>query len=58
MNIVYIIGLILYVVISFGYFLYGLGDKFRKDKWYDYVLLAPIWIISNIVVLIRLFVKE
>ena len=52
-----IIGLI-YVVISFGYFLYGLGDKFRKDKWYDYILLAPVWIISNIVLLIRLFVKS
>ena len=52
MNIVYIIGLILYVIISCGYFLYLLGDKFRKDKWYDYVLLAPVWIISFIVVII------
>ena len=43
-----IVGLVIWCVISFWFFLSIMGYKYRKDKWYDYPLLAPVFVIATI----------
>lgn len=42
------VGLLTWGIISFWYFFHIMGYKFRKDKWYDYPLLAPVFVIAII----------
>ncbi len=32
---------IIWTIISVIYFIYSMGDKFRKEKWYDFPLMIP-----------------
>lgn len=43
-----IVGLVIWCVISFWFFLSIMGYKYRKDKWYDWPLLAPVLVIFTI----------
>lgn len=43
-----ILGLVGWCIISFWFFFSIMGYKFRKDKWYDYPLLAPVLVITTI----------
>lgn len=38
---VWLLGIVFYTVISAGFFLYNMGMKDRKDRWYDWPLMLP-----------------
>jgi len=35
------VGILIWTIISVWHFISSIGDKFRKDKWYDYILFPP-----------------
>ena len=41
-------GIVTWTVISVWYFLSIMGYKFRKDKWYDWPLLAPVFAVATV----------
>ena len=48
---------ILYTVISVWYFLHLMGQKYRKQKWYDYPILMPVFVIINVYARINRLIK-
>lgn len=48
--------ILVYTAISIWYFLNIMGYKFRKGRWYDYPLLAPVSVIATIAGWIRTLV--
>ena len=46
---IWLLIILLYTSASVGYFLYRMGDKFRKDKWYDWPLMLPALAIAYII---------
>jgi len=38
---IWIFGIVLYIAISVWWFLHIMGEKFRKEKWYDWPMLLP-----------------
>jgi hypothetical protein len=44
-----VLGIVIYTIISFWFFFSIMGYKFRKDKWYDYPLLAPVFVVATVV---------
>jgi hypothetical protein len=50
-----ITGLVIWSVISFRFFWSIMGQKFRKDKWYDWPLLTPASVIFTIAFWISTF---
>ncbi len=47
--------LIVWTIISFWFFLSIMGYKFRKDKWYDWPLLLPVFVIAHIAAAVSTF---
>lgn len=48
---IFLIGLAVYLVwlgIGIWYFLYNLGNKMRKEPWYVWIIMLPIWTILPI----------
>jgi hypothetical protein len=43
-----VVGLVIYTIISFWFFFSIMGYKFRKEKWYDYPLLAPVIVVVTV----------
>lgn len=41
-------GLVIWTIISFWFFFSIMGYKFRKDKWYDWTLLAPFFALVTV----------
>ena len=43
------VGLVIWTIISFWLFFSIMGYKYRKDKWYDWPLLAPFFVVVTVV---------
>jgi hypothetical protein len=43
-----VLGIVIYTIISFWFFFSIMGYKFRKEKWYDYPLLAPFFVVATV----------
>jgi hypothetical protein len=43
-----LVGIVVWTIISFWFFYSIMGYKFRKGKWYDWPLLAPIFVVATI----------
>lgn len=43
-----LVGLLVWCIISFWFFINTMGYKYRKTKWYDYPLLAPVFVIATV----------
>lgn len=39
------LSILLYTVISVGFFVYNVGNKFREERWYDWPLMPPVLVI-------------
>lgn len=44
--------LLIWTFISVVYFWKLIGYKFREDKWYDYIILLPVWVIILLISLV------
>ena len=53
-----VIGILLWTVVSCVYAYLIMGDKLRKDKWYDFVLLIPALFIVIIIARIEQFRED
>ena len=50
--------ILLYTGISVWYFLHLVGQKYRKQKWYDYPMLTPAIVIINMYVWVDRLIKR
>lgn len=49
-NIVVVIAILfVYTIISVAWFFLHFGDKFGKDRWYDYILYPPALLIAYLI---------
>lgn len=49
MTLVLVLVLLFWTVASAWFFLYHLGDKYRKATWVDFVLAPPVLVIAHII---------
>lgn len=48
--------LVIWTIISIGYFIYRLKDKTCYDeKWYDYIIFPPVMVIASFIGIIHRF---
>ena len=45
---IWTLAIIVYTVLSIWYFLLITGHTYRKDKWYDYPILFPTFMIIHV----------
>lgn len=43
------LGILFWTILSITWFLRNMGNKFREDKWYDYLLSPPVLIIAYMI---------
>lgn len=50
----YILGIIMWTIISVVFFIRLMGYNFRNEQWYDFIVLIPTLLIIELIVIARL----